>query len=78
MIQLTTSSPPSFPQTLSHHELSLIIQLMDSLLQILESVSFVSVKALGIKSEQDLSDLVQLLTVVVGECGVLQGHHDIR
>lgn len=51
---------------------------MDVLLQVLESVSFVSIRALGIQNEADLLDLATMLTAIVEQGNILRGQHQIR
>lgn len=68
----------SFLSSLSNQEQNLIIQLMDVLLQVLESVSFVSIRALGIQNEADLLDLATMLTAIVEQGNILRGQHQIR
>lgn len=63
---------------MSNQEQNLIIQLMDVLLQVLESVSFVSIRALGIQNEADLLDLATMLTAIVEQGNILRGQHQIR
>lgn len=63
---------------MSNQEQNLIIQLMDVLLQVLESVSFVSIRALGIQNEADLLGLATMLTAIVEQGNILRGQHQIR
>lgn len=63
---------------LANQEQKHVIGLVETLLQIIESCSFVSTQAIGIRNEADFLNLVQLMISIVQQKKSLRGQHTIR